>query len=360
MAGTRFRVTLLLLVIALRGIADDGRGELRWMSVELTDGSRVFGKPAIDALACSTSFADMNIPLHLLESIEILDDRERAQVGFANENRLTVALDLAAVELSTLFGDVDVPFRHVAAIDIRRSELALPDLLVHYSFDANDGSEIRDVSGNGMDTKCYGATWCELDEQRGACSFDGAGDYVELPPGLPERGPVSVAFWFTIDPTGFPATLFGSAGEDEHGRRQGLEVVWDEQSETVRFTGHHGGRHEHATASLPRETVLGGAWHHLVAAYNNNTLTLYLDGQSTANGQSGVGNVPVRGRKGTPSLGKRAASGEETWYLKGMIDEFVAVGRALEAREANRLYRLQKPRYHPAEQNGGAEKEVPE
>jgi len=100
------RVLLFLSwLLALPALADTNVS-LR-LTLDLTDGSRVVGTPAITALAVRAAFGGVNVPLANVGRVEL--GKEQATLTLRNGDRVTGGLDLPALELATVFGKVTVP-----------------------------------------------------------------------------------------------------------------------------------------------------------------------------------------------------------------------------------------------------------
>ena len=71
-------------------------------------------------------------------------------------------------------------------------------LVLHYTFDANDGGVILDQSGNGWTGVVHGTTWTSNGVSGGACDFTGTNSYVDL--GATVCGGVrTISLWFNSD-----------------------------------------------------------------------------------------------------------------------------------------------------------------
>ena len=166
----------MMVVTALGTDAPDAAPDLR-LTLELSDGSRIIGTPAIDRLKLTTSYAKLEIPLSQLRAIEFNGGPDRiAQVGLQNGDLLRGELGVAEITINTIFGQVVIP---VAKVDKIRVHVAgkgkaLPDgLVLHYTFDADEGDRVTDSSGSGNDGKVNGATYVKEGKVGGAMSFNG-------------------------------------------------------------------------------------------------------------------------------------------------------------------------------------------
>src|SRR5262245_18481103 len=77
--------------------------------IELRDGSRIVGSPFIASIPLHTSFAKVDLPLKLVDTIEFPDDGERVKVNCSNGDLLQGVLNLSNLTLTTSFGKMAVP-----------------------------------------------------------------------------------------------------------------------------------------------------------------------------------------------------------------------------------------------------------
>ncbi len=100
-------VILWLPVAALAAYQGDAAGEpaLR-VRVELSDGSRLIGTPAVSVIPLHTLFGEIETPLEHVDTLDFDDDHERVTVVLANGDRISGVHGLEALGLTTLFGDV--------------------------------------------------------------------------------------------------------------------------------------------------------------------------------------------------------------------------------------------------------------
>ena len=93
-------------------------GEDLKMSLDLTDGCHVVGKPSFHAIHVRTSFAEMDIPIEQVVEMRLTDDRKSATLLLRNGDRLSAAPSLPKVEMTTLFGDVAIDIKLVERIRV--------------------------------------------------------------------------------------------------------------------------------------------------------------------------------------------------------------------------------------------------
>ena len=152
------------------------RGVPLQMVFQLADGSRITGVPAIDHIAMSAQYADVEIPLPRVRFIKFNDDRS-VQVNLENGDQLSGHLSTTEVPVKTAAGRIVIPLAQVR--QMRAGSGYMPDgCVLHYTFDRNDGDRVPDESGAGNDGKIHGATFTAGGKIFGAMSFSGDGDAV--------------------------------------------------------------------------------------------------------------------------------------------------------------------------------------
>jgi hypothetical protein len=86
--------------------------------VELTDGSRVVGTPAIAALRLVSPLGRIDVPLRSIQQVIFQADRETAVVSLANGDRLSGVVDLATFDLIAEWGNLAIPLHHLRSLTI--------------------------------------------------------------------------------------------------------------------------------------------------------------------------------------------------------------------------------------------------
>lgn len=88
------------------------------LELDLVDGSRIVGTPAISTVPVQTPYAKMDIPLAQIQTIKMGDDHETVFVDLQNGDKLTGVMTLGPVELATVFGRVAVGIEHIRKFDV--------------------------------------------------------------------------------------------------------------------------------------------------------------------------------------------------------------------------------------------------
>lgn len=207
-----------------------------------------------------------------------------------------------------------------------------PSLAAWWTFDEGKGTEAVDTSRHkGSGVLRNGPVWT-AGARRGALSFDGVDDYVEIPdsPRLHIPGPFSVSAWIYVEQ--FPSSQYGMyvvSDYNQDGTRSsfGLRIL---PSGSAQFFWQSDETHStHATSARP---IRLGAWVHLAAVWDGKLRRLYIAG--AADGENATPQ-PRPDAGGAPAIGRPGAfSG---LYFRGRIDDVRVYARALSPKEVAAL-----------------------
>jgi fibronectin type 3 domain-containing protein len=196
-------------------------------------------------------------------------------------------------------------------------------LVAAYSFDADAGTTVPDISGSGNVGTISGAVWTAAGRVDGALSFGGLRDWVTVPdaPSLDLTDGMTLEAWVR------PVAL-GGIWRTVLIKEQPADLVYGLYAGTntsvpdaVTFT--NGAEQQAAgSAQLPLN-----AWSHLAATYDGATVRLYVNG-ALVSSSSVSGSMP--NSDGPLRIGGNAVWGE---YFDGLIDELRVYNRALSATE---------------------------
>ena len=153
------------------------------VALELTDGERVVGTPSVDKLNMTTQYADVDIQLSRVRTIEFKGADRAAEINLQNGDQLKGKLAATEIALKTLFGPVVIPLAQVSAMHVtgQASGKSLPEgLVLYYNFDADEGERVTDASGSGNNGKVLGATHAIFGKVRGAMNFNGDGQMIVI------------------------------------------------------------------------------------------------------------------------------------------------------------------------------------
>ncbi len=223
----------------------------------------------------------------------------------------------------------------ISVVTQQRAQVAslLNGLVAHYSFDEGNGTTAGDAGTAGPynGTLVGGATWTAGKVGSGAVSFNGSGQYVDIPGfnTLNGAGAATISFWAHGLTTLKPFISKWGSGRlfDIKANGDSLSVIWRIASATPGGVS--------LTHTTPANSLSGSAWNHIVIVYNNPTSIIYINGVeiSRVTGAGGTLNTDVTdslklGVNATPS------------YLQGEMDDVRLYNRAVGVDEVSRLYAL--------------------
>ncbi|MBD3184651.1 hypothetical protein GF312_20390 [Candidatus Poribacteria bacterium] len=222
--------------------------------------------------------------------------------------------------LFSLFIMTALVFSHAVAKDI-------DGLVMYFSFDAGNGDEVIDESGNGNNGEITGAEW-DNGIYGGALSFDGA-SFVEVPSsdsleGLLEE--MTVMCWInpTLTGSGWQGVVTKGADGAEHFE---LLINTDAHIHTAQMFA--GGR---AVADRGNVLVTADEWNHVAVTYKEGEWIVYLNGEEGDNSVAASGELVPDGQP--------LVIGDErpmNRLYEGLIDEVAVFNRVLPQDEINDL-----------------------
>ncbi|MFW2512145.1 LamG-like jellyroll fold domain-containing protein, partial [Demequina sp. SO4-13] len=240
--------------------------------------------------------------------------------------------------------DLPASPRHGTVIPVTASELAsLRELIeeeetappvttdpdgqvLRYDFEANDGTVLTDVTGNGYDGAIVGGT----EVADGALMFDGSDDYVHLPDNIMAGvEDITVEAEVLLDASlSDQHFIYGLGNTDSSGDGNGY--LFSEGSPyrtTLSLSNWSGEQNTSQGAPLPRDT-----WVHLTYTLSGTTATLYLDGVQVGAGTVTVDPADIGNGFTTANYLGRSLY-EVDGLFSGGFREFAMYNRALTAQE---------------------------
>ena len=349
------------------------------LAVDLVDGSHIIGVPAIKSIALQTSYAKMDIALKQILTLTVDADNETASFTLANGDRLNGVLSLLPLELRTVFGDVSIGTGHIKELRVIMSNGSIPaalkqSIVLHYSFDLDQGNTVKDLSKSTNNGTIHNATLVEDDWMRRGLKLDGENDYVHIPnsESLEIRKELTICTWAKIK-------SFGPGGSgNEHGFivNKGNSMWWNPAFHLGYAKG-SGSRHPRWPAkpgpfpalfhvcnstgsqhgggkTVKSDTLLhAGKWYHIAGTYDGKQVKIYINGtlEGTANytGTLRADRAPVL--IGGSKLGGTGWGNQFT--TDATIDEVMIFSKALTDAEIQTVYRA-KPA-PPQDRRGQAE-----
>lgn len=304
---------------------------MQWV-FQLADGSRVVGAPVTGHFKLTTRYAEMLIPFARMRTFESNTGDGTAQVSFQNGDHLTGRVPSVQVAVKTDTGEVNVPLAKVRKIwagDGRMPE----GMVLHYTFDVDNGGRAIDSSGEGNHGKIQGATFTKEGKVSGALNFSGDGDIVTVgnPASLHLNKEFTIMAWIKRGDTEkvSKTTPYGEIfGYGHGGYVMGLEqtgFIYLSQADI----------HMSATSSFQ---IHDKDFHHVVMTKDGGKIIFYLDGVAyPAEGVDIEGDFEFTT---DAAVGARADDLHKCFI--GTIDDVSVFKRALSADEVKKVYESQK------------------
>ena len=314
------------------------------LTLELTDGSQLKGRPSFESMPVKTSFDRVDVPLTQLQHVAF-QKHNKAILHFRNGDRLTGQPLISQIGLSTLGGMITVELEHLVQATIGGKVLLSDELSEHmvlyYSFDSQDDGVI-DLSGHGNHGVNYEARYTEQGAVNGAYAFDGISAFVrcEDHPSLDLTEQMTIVFW--VNPgtpvADYAAQLLYKASPLP---KRDAMIAWYYFGTTHSAPTAH--LSPHLTVDGSWEAVSGfrgdpGQWYHVAVTFHREGLELYKDGQQI-NAKQTVGtlatnNQPLLIGKGWGKHHGRAAN--------AVMDELMIFNIAMTPGQIRELYQSQR------------------
>ena len=210
-------------------------------------------------------------------------------------------------------------------------------LVLYFTFDANSGNKVEDLSGNGNDGEIIGAKWVK-GKYGSALEFDSGGKTVVQVSDNPTLNPdkeITYMAWFFSDAfditRGIISKYTGTGNQRSYNLRL-HHVTKGALSTEVSANGAF--QLGVSTTDVHSGTVLkNGQWHHAaITLKGGEFLRMYVDGKLEKESKATVtktifdNNVPL-------SIGADFNIGEEIRHFNGLIDEVAIFNRVLSEAE---------------------------
>ena len=324
------------LVVALlySGIspAADKDGLVR-LDMELSDDSRLIGTTTLETFRVENkALGKIDIKLKMIQEIEVNPKTGEVEVCLWGHDLLRGSVDIATIPLSTLCGKVNVPMKHVRYVAVFHPDNLKEGLVAHYALDG----DARDKSGNKNHGKVKGATPAKdrFGNPRGALSFDGKDDFVDL--GADEAFNFEEAFtvsaWVKCNTRRPELCIYSSSNPNvlDNTRislQNDMFVVAMAKDEAIELA---------EQGALPP-----GKWVHCVGTFEGERAAVFLNGEGRGEKELEGELPPATGN----AIGKLGAN---RGFMDGVIDDVRIYDRALSGLEVRELYKMEKGQRQPA------------
>ena len=191
----------------------------------------------------------------------------------------------------------------------------IDNIIAYYKYDnnTNDSVASNDATNNG-------ATYNASGKINGCYTFDGSNDYMSSPITNNLTGAFSISCWIK-------STSSNSQGVLSLRNVGGLDILIRIEADGFLYARSGSG----GVIDPNTDTVIDGAWHHVVYTFDGTTCTLYLDGQVLGTPATGTG-IIVSGFH----IGKYVFA--SSTYMNGEIDEIGVWSVALSSGDVTELY----------------------
>ena len=343
--GKSFIVTAFCLAFATFCRSEEADKPRVRIELNLTDGSRLLGVPALTSLTFQASFGLLKIPLRLMTDLQMRPGASNALVTLRNGDRLTGLPDLPTIELDTLFGRQSVKLQAIDKITVQQTGF-LPaslsaSLVLHYPFDRDEQAAVSDESPSKNNGKVVGARFTADGKNDGALQFDGIDDYVDIGngPSLQLSKDFTLAAWVFLDGTQGGTFISKSDNPDHRTRSVEFYVIPD---------GAWGGYFFSETGNFFSGFAKGnpippGAWQHLVLLHDSSLPThqmrAYLNGVPVplSFDYESAAVAPVVLPVSSPV--RLGCMGRGQLPFKGRLDDVMIFNRRLSPEDVAQLYR---------------------
>lgn len=351
LTASRHGVNYRHITVMLRGLLIHGLAVALWTAtaaadcrvvVDLQDGSRLIGATDLEALAISNEVVGaMNIPVTRIARVQLAGTNGVDQVTLINGDQLRGAIRLPALKLTTLAGNLTVPFGLMARCQVLPAGQRLPvlaeGLVLYFSFDTDDGETVKDSSGQGNDGRVVGAEYTPDGVSGGAYRFKADGEYIRVRSAEALRSKT------------FTASAWVNAGRERSGEDKGIlgnhKAMADEHSYLLRNKGglinawFAGGRGNGLMDESHEAEVVPGQWQMVTLSYDGHTARLYINARlSQEHAIRGYDGGEYDFLIGAQEWSNDGQSPQRFW--SGLIDEVRIYNRALSEAELKQLYEL--------------------
>ncbi|MCY2928849.1 MAG: LamG domain-containing protein [Planctomycetota bacterium] len=341
------------------------------LALGLRDGSQVRGKTRLETLAIAGAYGELSIPLAqilgvVMEQVSAKGETwQQVRVEMVNGDKLTGRPKATKLDVETPYGTLSVPLADVAKIDFTAVPAAATGaataggLILHYTFDADEGAKVTDKSGHGNHGAVGGATWTPNGKVGGAYRFSGGKDHILVDsPSLRKSSAdsFSLALWFyaeRFNPNDENAVFGISAprGVNDGAFSYRIGIGRPNGQGTDYSVAFVPGTHCRDNSVAPLMTGLKEkTWYHVAGVYDKGDIRLYVDGVEKGRTRYSLGaagpysrdEVRKGLRRPPPALVGCVGNsfGQlDTRGFNGIIDEVMFFDRALTAEEVAGLFR---------------------
>ena len=253
--------------------------------------------------------------------------------------RPSTLLDRTGINIGNTFAgyidDVKVWSKAPSAVEIIKDFESnnKKGLLAHYEFENN----ADDSSGQGNHGSVVNDVTFVDDQVRGmVASFDGTGDFIDIPELNPSRE-ATISAWFNTNTTDAMPLIgswaWGMTIEVE--AREGGRIIGrgsNNDGSTTDFNA--------IIATIPGPGISAGTWHQATLTFNNGVLNAYIDGTFVGNQTSGIPGELYYDGLTDWGIGRDNINAPQ--FMNGLLDDVEIWDRAQDADEILAKYELER------------------
>jgi len=211
------------------------------------------------------------------------------------------------------------------------------DLVAHYKFDEGSGTTANDSSNYGNNGAVFGATW-----SRGALTFDGVDDYVEIPHNpILNNANLSIEAWIYLNADVGNAQTRIVSKQETGGRCYSLGIFGNGYYGSTGNQIYLNIGNGSTTINLLSTTKLSiGRWYYVAGTHAGTTSKIYIDGVLD---KEGTTTAQTADNLATLTIGCLYQTDTPNWghclLFNGLIDEVKIYTYARTADEINKTYK---------------------
>ena len=295
--------------------------------VKTQDGSTIVGNPVRTEISLETVFGRVSVPFAMLKAIEREPSTADVVVHMSNGDRLSGKWQDDVFALRTAFGEPKISMTLVRSIALR-SENIRQGLILHYSFDKDEGGKVTDASGCGHDGISKRGAWIKNGKTGGAFEVGRRQGYIETPDHPAWSFPgnrFSIALWLKLNALPSGEQMF-IANDEGGGERNKWAFEFLNGSICFHINNPDSARLRIAPFQWTPEV---GRWYHLAVTCDGTTYSIYVDGQCVATQDNPLA-IPDAHAPLTIGQG-------EGLYVDGAVDEVMIFDRSLSETDIRQL-----------------------
>ena len=201
-------------------------------------------------------------------------------------------------------------------------------LILHYTFDVDEGGIVSDQSGSGHTGVIFGATWTSEGRIGSSCAFDGTNDFISVPDSsVLDTSIISAAAWVRLDdPVGNMMVM------SKHSLFDNTSWLFNRRASGDFAFQAGNGTWPSLSITTPAEYMTG--WRHVVAINIATQATIYVNGFVEAVGSGTV----ISTNNLSMYIGRNRDNG--SGYFSGLVDDVRIYNRELTELEVQSLHIL--------------------